>query len=149
MIQLSEALMRVIEDHAEVTYPEECCGVLLGVSHEGNHEVREILEIDNSQDKNRRRRFLISPEQYRDAERAAAGRQLELLGFYHSHPDHPAIPSQFDTDHALPWFTYVIVAVEGGHAVAFTAWLLQQDRKQFEVRPVSVTALSGDKIVVE
>lgn len=143
MIRLSEKIVDEIELHAEQTYPEECCGMMLGFSKDGIHTIEEVIKIDNSQDKNRRRRFFITPEQYRQAEQLARKWKMELLGFYHSHPDHPAAPSVFDTDHALPWFTYVIVSVEHGKAAAMTAWLLNEERTQFMERMIVVEPSSS------
>jgi proteasome lid subunit RPN8/RPN11 len=134
MIRLSEKNVDEIEYHAAQSYPEECCGMMLGFSENGNHFVEEIIKIDNSQEGNRNCRFLITPEQYRQAEQLARKRKLELLGFYHSHPDHPASPSSFDTEHAMPWFTYVILSVEQGQPAAMTAWLLNDEHTKFKER---------------
>src|SRR5207247_8093258 len=111
VIKIPEQLIHQISLHGEMTYPDECCGVLLGIQQDGSQIVREILATENSQDASRHRRFYITPEQYQNAEHLAADKLLELLGFYHSHPDHPAIPSAFDTEQALPWFTYLIFSV--------------------------------------
>jgi proteasome lid subunit RPN8/RPN11 len=138
MVRLSGKLVDEIEFHAEQTYPEECCGMMLGFSKGGIHFIEEVIKIDNRQDENRRRRFFITPDQYRQAEQLARKWKMELLGFYHSHPDHPAAPSVFDTDHALPWFTYVIVSVEQGKAAAMTAWLLNEERSRFHERVIIV-----------
>ena len=138
MIRLSEKIVDEIEIHAEQTYPEECCGMMLGYSDTNIHVVESVIPIDNSQGDNRKRRFLITPEQYRHAEQLADKGNRELLGFYHSHPDHPAAPSAFDTDHALPWFSYIIVSVEKGKAAAMTAWLLNEERTQFAERMIMV-----------
>lgn len=139
-VKIPGVLFQHIAVHGERTYPEECCGVMLGRQIGDEREVRETIEIDNTQDANRRRRFLISPEQYRKAERQAAERNLDLLGFYHSHPDHPAAPSAFDTEHALPWFTYVIVSVAKGKADRATAWVLEEDRARFAEQPLTIQA---------
>jgi proteasome lid subunit RPN8/RPN11 len=141
MIRLSKKIVDEIEYHGEQTYPEECCGMLLGFSKNSIHFIEEVIRIDNSQDENRRRRFFITPEQYRQAEQLARELKMELLGFYHSHPDHPAAPSAFDTDHALPWFTYIIVSVGQGKAAAMTAWLLNEERTQFIERIIIVDPL--------
>ena len=135
-MEIPESLVQQIGSHGEAAYPNECCGTLLGVHRDDSLRVTMVLPIENSQDQNRRRRFLITPSQYREAERTAADQGCELLGFYHSHPDHPAIPSDFDTAHALPWFTYVIVAVAKGKADALSAWLLSSDRSRFVEQPV-------------
>ncbi len=137
MIALKQKSIETIRIHAEREYPEVCCGLMLGVSTGGQHEVLQVVTLDNRQDENRKRRFLISPAQYIQAERKAVEENLELLGFYHSHPDHPAVPSDFDTEHALPWFSYVIVSVNGGRSEALTAWLLRNDRTQFDQRELT------------
>ena len=143
MIRLSEKIVDEIEYHAEQTYPEECCGMMLGFSENGFHSIEEVIRIDNSQDENRRRRFFITPKQYLQAEQLAREWKMDLLGFYHSHPDHPAAPSAFDTDHALPWFSYIIVSVGHGKAAAMTAWLLNEERTQFKERMIIVEPSSS------
>ncbi|MEW6511101.1 MAG: M67 family metallopeptidase [Bacteroidota bacterium] len=127
-----------IRMHGEQTYPEECCGVMLGVQTDEERTVRMILPMDNVQTENRGRRFLLSPEQYLEAERQSAELQMDILGFYHSHPDHPALPSSFDTEHAYPWFAYVIASVSGGKAGEVTAWLLAETRGRFDKLPLLV-----------
>jgi proteasome lid subunit RPN8/RPN11 len=143
MIRLSKKIVDEIEYHGEQTYPEECCGMLLGFSDHDIHSIESVIPIDNSQGDNRKRRFLITPEQYRQAEQLADKWKMELLGFYHSHPDHPAAPSAFDTDHALPWFSYIIVSVGHGKAAAMTAWLLNEERTQFKERKIMVEPASA------
>jgi proteasome lid subunit RPN8/RPN11 len=143
-VKMSDEVFRQIVAHGERTYPEECCGVMLGEDTDSQRRVREIVEIDNLQDANRQQRFLISPDQYRKAERHAAERHLDLLGFYHSHPDHPAAPSAFDTEHALPWFTYVIVSVVKGKADRTTAWILGESRAQFAEQRLTVPATRSE-----
>ena len=140
MIRISEQLARQIEQHGVKTYPEECCGMMLGTYEHGVQIIESVMEIDNHQDENRKRRFLITSQQYLLAERIAKRRKLDLLGFYHSHPDHPAIPSAFDTEHAFPWFTYIIVSIVHGEAKSITAWQLKENRSRFEEKPFSVEA---------
>lgn len=142
-MRISRDLLDKICRHGEQAYPEECCGIMLGDASERDTVVKDIVEIENSQDENRRRRFLVTPEQYRRAEGMADERGMSLLGFYHTHPDHPAAPSAFDTDHALPWFTYVIMSVVRGQAATTTAWVLQESRKQFDERPLEVFSPKG------
>ena len=141
MIALTAESTKAIRDHAEQTYPEECCGLLLGASTAAGtstgHVVYRVVRMDNVQDENRARRFLISPAQYLAAERSALAAGMELLGFYHSHPDHPAVPSEFDTQHALPWFAYVIISVRNRVSAELTAWVLREDRSQFEPRSIT------------
>ncbi|MDE3057088.1 MAG: M67 family metallopeptidase [Bacteroidota bacterium] len=143
MIRIKENLIRQIEKHGEKTYPEECCGIMLGKMNGRIHEIEQIVELENTQEENRRRRFLISPDQYMKAEKIATEKKLELLGFYHSHPDHPAIPSAFDTEHALPWFAYIITSVENGKAVRTTAWQLNETRERFDEQELNVKMSDG------
>jgi proteasome lid subunit RPN8/RPN11 len=88
--------------------------------------------MPNTTEEGPRRRFLVQPQDYRDAEKQARALGADLLGFYHSHPDHPARPSQYDLDHAWPFFSYVIVAVRAGQPEAMTSWRLRDDRSAFD-----------------
>jgi len=117
-----------IRAHGDETYPHECCGALIG----RDGVVAEILALPNTTEEGPRRRFLVRPSDYREAERRATELGAELLGFYHSHPDHPARPSQCDLDHAWPNFAYIIVAVAAGVAGDMTVWFLKDDRSSFE-----------------
>jgi len=117
-----------IRAHGRETYPHECCGALIG----RDGVVAEILALPNTTEEGPRRRFLVRPSDYREAERRATELGAELLGFYHSHPDHPARPSQYDLDHAWPNFAYIIVAVAAGVAGDMTVWFLKDDRSSFE-----------------
>ena len=132
MIRLEPQVLAAIRRHGERAYPEECCGALLGRIEAGCRHVSEALALDNGRDSERERRFLIGPEAYRLAERAAAQRGLDLVGFYHSHPDHPARPSAYDLEHALPWHSTVVLAVERGRAGQWTSWILAPDRSRFD-----------------
>ncbi len=117
-----------IRRHGEETYPHECCGALIGA---GNR-VTATVALPNTTEEGPRRRFMVRPSDYRVAEQKAAELGGELLGFYHSHPDHPARPSQYDLDHAWPTFAYIIVAVASGKSEAMTVWYLKEDRSSFE-----------------
>ncbi len=138
MIRLSETMVDEIELQAVQSYPEECCGMMLGYSEGSVHFIEKVLKIENSQEANRQRRFYITPDQYRFAEQLAGKWKMELLGFYHSHPDHPAAPSAFDTEHAFPWFSYVIVSVDHGKPGAMTAWVLNEESRRFQERIIIV-----------
>jgi proteasome lid subunit RPN8/RPN11 len=127
VIVLAEPHAAAIRDHGRRTYPEECCGVLLG-SNGTVPRVEAVRAIDNVRQDERQRRFLIDPRDYLAAEREARERGLEVLGFYHSHPDHPAEPSTYDRLHAWPNLHYVIVAVAAGEPGEMTSWLLAEDR---------------------
>ncbi len=125
---LDAGVARAIRRHGEETYPHECCGALVGVGG----RVTAAVALPNTTEEGPRRRFLVRPSDYRMAEKGAADLKGELLGFYHSHPDHPARPSQYDLDHAWPNFAYVIVAVASGAARDMTVWFLKEDRSSFD-----------------
>ena len=125
---LAPGVAGAIRRHGEETYPHECCGALVG----GNGSADAIVALPNTTEEGPRRRFLVRPSDYRLAEQRAGDLGAELLGFYHSHPDHPARPSQFDLDHAWPTFAYVIVSVAAGAAADMTVWWLKDDRTIFE-----------------
>ncbi len=118
-----------IRRHGEGTYPDECCGALLGARP---GEVDEAFALSNTTDGERRRRFLVGPREYREAEARAAETHRELVGFYHSHPDHPAVPSAFDLEHAWPNLSYLIVSVRNGRAEEARSWRLRADRSGFD-----------------
>jgi proteasome lid subunit RPN8/RPN11 len=128
---LINGLAERIRAHAAETYPHECCGALLGRDSDGAREILDLLPLANQHDSSPRNRFVITPEDFRRAEAAAAARGLELVGWYHSHPDHPALPSEFDRAHAWPWYSYLIVAVEQGRPGAVACWRLSDDRMRF------------------
>ena len=127
-LTISAAVDQAIRRHGEETYPHECCGALVGKGA----FVSEIVALPNTTEEGPRRRFLVRPSDYRLAESRATELGGELLGFYHSHPDHPARPSQYDLDHAWPTFAYIIVAVAAGAAADMTVWFLKDDRSIFE-----------------
>jgi proteasome lid subunit RPN8/RPN11 len=127
-LTITSAVDAAIRGHGQETYPHECCGALVG----RDGFVTDIVALPNTTDEGPRRRFMVRPSDYQLAERRATELGGELLGFYHSHPDHPARPSQYDLDHAWPTFAYIIVAVASGTAEAMTVWYLQEDRSRFE-----------------
>ena len=127
-IALSSGIDAAIRAHGVETYPNECCGALIG----RDGVVTSTYPLPNTTEEGPRRRFLVRPADYRDAERKAGDTGAELLGFYHSHPDHPARPSQYDLDHAWPFFSYVIVSVRAGVPEDMTSWRLKEDRSAFD-----------------
>jgi len=140
-LALSSSALATIRDHGAAAYPHECCGALVGVARDGHTDVVEARPLDNVTDEGPRRRFRISAADYRAAERHATEAGAELVGFYHSHPDHPAVPSQYDLDHAWPNFSYVIVAVRGGEPEAVRSWRLRPDRSAFEEETRDMTRI--------
>jgi proteasome lid subunit RPN8/RPN11 len=139
MIHLSAAQREAIERHGEETYPHECCGFLLGKSDGSQKRVLEVRRAGNARDDSPQNRYLIPAIDMLHAERDARARDLEILGFYHSHPDVAARPSDYDREHAWPWYTYVIVSVRQGKAVEMNAWSLAEDRGRFDAEPIGGT----------
>jgi proteasome lid subunit RPN8/RPN11 len=127
-LSLAAGVAAAIRAHGEETYPHECCGALLGV----DGQITAAVALPNTTEEGPRRRFLVRPSDYRMAEKSAGEHGGGLLGFYHSHPDHPARPSQYDLDHAWPNFAYVIVSVANGAARDMTVWYLKEDRSSFD-----------------
>ena len=127
-LTISEDALDSIRRHGAETYPHECCGALL----ESNGVIVEAFNLDNTTDGPAARRFLVGPNEYRRAEARARERGGRLAGFYHSHPDHPARPSQTDLENAWPNFVYVIVSVVDGTPRDVTCWRLREDRSAFD-----------------
>jgi proteasome lid subunit RPN8/RPN11 len=127
-LTMTAACDAAIRGHGVETFPHECCGALVG----RDDRVTDVVALPNTTEEGPRRRFLVRPSDYRDAEKRAAELGGELLGFYHSHPDHPARPSQYDLDHAWPTFAYVIVATVEGGSKDMTVWFLKEDRSSFD-----------------
>ncbi len=128
-----------IRRHSQEAYPDESCGALLG----RGRVVTDAMPLPNTSEEGSRRRFRIRPVDYRAAERRANEMDAELLGFYHSHPDDLARPSQYDLDHAWPTFAYVILAVEGGESTELRSWRLREDRSAFDEEPVALEPADG------
>jgi proteasome lid subunit RPN8/RPN11 len=143
ILRLTQDLSDKIGAHGAETYPYECCGALLGrdldsptTSSSGgaslaSREVTALFPLVNRRDDSPRNRFSVTSEDVRDAEKAAREKGTDVVGWYHSHPDHPAKPSQFDQDHAWPWYSYIIVSVANGRPETMTSWRLADDRTQF------------------
>ena len=134
IVMLPAAAVAAIQAHGASTYPDECCGALLG-PRQGT--IGEAFALPNEHQGERRRRFLVGPDDYRAAERRATETGDELLGFYHSHPDHPAVPSQFDLDHAWPNMSYVIVSIRQGAAAEMRSWRLLADRSGYDEETIT------------
>ena len=126
-LRLMPGIADAIRHHGVETYPNECCGALIGA----DGVVTQVAPLPNTTEEGARRRFLIRPSDYTFVEQEAARVNQELLGFYHSHPDHPARPSQYDLDHAFPFFWYVIVSIQQAKPDRMTVWRLADDRSQF------------------
>ncbi len=136
---ISSEILAQIYAHDEQAYPEEGAGFLLGSMNGEGKQVKAILPVDNSrEDAARRNRYLLTSQDYLRSEQEAARRGLDVLGVFHSHPDHPDRPSDFDREWALPWFSYVITSVQNGKAVASRSWLLSEDHSSFDEETIEI-----------
>jgi proteasome lid subunit RPN8/RPN11 len=137
---LPRAALEAIRGHGERDYPNECCGLLLGSAEGGAaREVREAQPLRNANTASPRNRFDFDPAEHLAAQRAARERGLEVIGFYHSHPDHPARPSQYDLDHAAwPGYSYLIVSIRQGKAAEANSFELAEDRSRFRDEEIEI-----------
>jgi proteasome lid subunit RPN8/RPN11 len=131
-ITITSALLEAINAHGERAYPEEGAGLLLGEASDEGKRVLDILTIENAREAPaRHNRYLLTPQDYLHGEEMAARQGLDVLGVFHSHPDHPNMPSEFDREWAMPWFSYIITSVHTGVAAGSRSWRLSDDRAQF------------------
>ena len=139
MVTIRSEVMRLIQAHGEAAYPHEGAGLLLGYAAQDEKTVVAAFPLSNrTEAAEQYHRYLLTPEDMLAGERAAAERGLDVVGIFHSHPDHPADPSAFDRDWALPWYAYLITAVEHGQATGLRAWRLKEDRSAFDAEPLQV-----------
>jgi proteasome lid subunit RPN8/RPN11 len=151
-LKLSAEIAEKIRSHGAETYPHECCGALLGrdaatppgtastsALQVAAREVLGLFPLVNRRDDSPRNRFSVTADDVRDAEKAAREKGLDVVGWYHSHPDHPAKPSQYDRDHAWPWYSYIIVSVVNGEPQEMTSWRLRDDRTEFACEEIAVS----------
>ena len=132
MISIRVNQLNNIREHGVRDYPYECCGLLLGRFDEDGKVVDETYPISNAREESaKRNRFLITPEELMRGERYARSKQLEVVGFYHSHPDSPAVPSQYDLEHAWPTYSYIIVSTTADEAKDLFSWEQEPDRSRF------------------
>jgi proteasome lid subunit RPN8/RPN11 len=138
MIAVSTRHLAAIIAHGEKDYPNECCGLLVGrTDKDGRKVVEETLPIENaSPDEARHDRSLITPKDLMRGEKYARSKQLEVVGNYHSHPDWPAEPSQFDLDHAWPTWSYIIASIREGKGSDLLSWELEPDRSRFNAEEI-------------
>ena len=144
---LTDIQLETIRQHGQATYPDEGGGLLVGHFEDGRAVVKEIRVLPNTWEKDaeRRRRYLIPGEVMLHEQRAADANDLDVVGYFHSHPDHPAVPSEFDREHALPNWSYVIVSVRQGRAGDVLAWRLREDRSGFDGQEIILRRMTNDQ----
>ena len=149
MITLTETVRQSIAQHAEASYPNECVGLLIGRVDGKQKTVEAIHEAPNNwstevglseaeHEHSLADRFYLDPREYMRADRAARAQGLDIVGCYHSHPDHPAVPSAYDTAHAWPWYSYLIVRIEQGQPREAASYTLDPDRPLMHPEPLEV-----------
>lgn len=139
MISLAEEHKKAIEKHGEQTYPYECGGMLIGhFAAGGRKTVVETFPLENSSEEDQKNRVLILPKDVLRAERYARERKMDVVGYYHSHPEDAARPSQYDLNHALPVWSYIIVSVLSGKAVDVRSWQMENDRSKFNEEEMQI-----------
>lgn len=144
IVILDQKAFDYIARHAEKEYPNECCGFFFG-REAGDRKITHAYSVTNAKEGDRRRRFQITPDDYRQAEKYALNNDLDFLGVYHSHPDHPAEASEHDRKVAMPYFSYIIVSVRNGKSVGIRSWQLNEER-QFEEEEIEVQILNKQKV---
>jgi proteasome lid subunit RPN8/RPN11 len=142
-LRVSDALVRRIQEHGVETYPYECCGALLGRDKETQREVVDLLPLANQRNDSPRNRFEVTPGDVQMAEKRAREMGVDVIGWYHSHPNAPARPSEFDREHAWPWYSYIIVSVEASGPRDTKSWRLRDDRSVYDPEVIESVAQSA------
>jgi proteasome lid subunit RPN8/RPN11 len=143
VLKIGNELLQRIHAHGVETYPHECCGAILGRDDESSRAVLDLLPLANRRNDSPRNRFEVTPDDVRLAEKTAGEKKIELIGWYHSHPDAPARPSEFDREHAWPWYSYIIVSVLKGTPADTTSWRLHDDRAAYDPEAIETVAQSA------
>lgn len=139
-ILLNQSVVREMHNHAISTYPEECCGLLLGIRSDGATKIVNVSErMDNVFEKEERfHRYAMDTSKFIDTENKAKGMNQQIIGIYHSHPDSSAKPSSYDTSRAWPGFSYVVIQVNNSEAIETTSWVLKHDKKEFVTEDIEI-----------
>lgn len=127
MLKLNQNILDELNRDALRTFPDECCGFLIGRDVDDHRIIDQIIVVDNNKEGDKKRRFEISPLDYLEAEKYADENGLTLLGIYHSHPNHPSVPSEHDRVAAQPFFSYLIISVRQDEIVSHQSWRLNDD----------------------
>ena len=139
VLVIPKEILRAIHQHGEEAYPEEGAGLLLGKAQGEAKRVEKVLPLANTrEDAARHNRYLLNPQDYLHGEMEADRLGLDVLGVFHSHPDHPNRPSEFDREWAMPWFSYLITSVQQGKALESRSWLLAEDRSAFAEEGITI-----------
>ena len=139
VIEITQTQLANIRHHGKSQFPYECCGFLLGTFKNNSKQVQKLLPVDNAAAKqDSHHRFLITAQMYVNAEKHATRQQMNILGYYHSHPNSTAHPSNYDLTHAWIWYSYLIVSIIGGKSVDILSWTLRGDRSAFDQENIKI-----------
>ncbi|MEE9600021.1 MAG: M67 family metallopeptidase [Anaerolineales bacterium] len=139
-IKITSRLLKEIHTHGENAYPEEGAGLLLGSEQDGFRSVLNLLKLDNSREKiARHNRYLITARDMLQGEKEAEQLGLSIVGIFHSHPDHPNLPSEFDREWAIPWYSYLITSIQNAEALDTRCWRLLDDRSSFSPEEIIIS----------
>ena len=139
-VQINQSLQQQIFEQMEATFPNEGGGFLLGTKTNDTVVIEDVIHIENVfETEEQYHRYAMTPQNWAKMEDEADERRLLLVGYYHSHPNHPAIPSEFDRVHALPNFIYIITSVIAGKSAVQRAWLLSNNRSEFSELALEVS----------
>ena len=144
MIQFTEDTIELMKKDALKSFPYECCGFFFGSEEDDSRNITVIQEVINTSEEDQRRRFSISSADYLHAEKFALENNLSLLGIYHSHPNHPAIPSERDRQAAQPFFSYIIISVSDNHVTGIRSWRINA-QEQFEEEQINELVIAKTK----
>jgi len=140
-IHIPSHILDQIQSHGERTYPYEGAGLMLGKEEEGKRTIENLLFLENArEEKNQHNRYLITAEDMLWGEKEAARNNTSILGIFHSHPDHPNLPSEYDREFAIPWYSYLITSVNNAKAAGSRSWRLEDNRESFSEEIIQVIA---------
>jgi proteasome lid subunit RPN8/RPN11 len=140
-IHIPKTIMDQIHSHGESTYPYEGAGLMLGKIENEERIVSSLIFLENAREMDsQHNRYLLTAEDMLDGEKEAARKGLDILGIFHSHPDHPNIPSEYDREYAIPWYSYLITSVNQGKASGSRCWRLEDDRDSFQEERIQTIA---------
>lgn len=144
VLEITAGVLEEIHAHGESAYPEEGAGFMIGSLQDGTRRITHLLKLENTREAEaRHNRYLLGPQDYLLSEQEADRLGLLVLGVFHSHPDHPNQPSEYDREWAMPWFSYIITSIQNGRAAGSRSWRLTEDRTRFEEEVISVLQDTG------
>lgn len=148
MIHITKKILEKIEREGETAFPNECCGFLMGRDQHGDRFVEAVIPALNAREEEaQRKQYLITSDLLMKTEKTGGDRGMDVIGFFHSHPNVAAQPSTYDTEHAWPWYSYLITSIREGVAAETTSWRLRDDRSRFNEEELNVSGNeSGEKI---